>query len=158
MTATRRSLLKASALVLYLGPAQLARGATILAVRVWPANDYTRVTIESDVPLQTQVQFIEEPPRLAVDIQGLVLDESLRNLVRQVRPDDPYIAGIRAGGGGGEEAVGGGIEVGPVLEGGIAGADERPVRGGHGVNWCLALISGWLRGVAVQRFRGCGGW
>ena len=86
MTATRRSLLKASALVLYLGPAQLARGATILAVRVWPANDYTRVTIESDVPLQTQVQFIEEPPRLAVDIQGLVLDESLRNLVRQVRP------------------------------------------------------------------------
>ena len=49
MTATRRSLLKASALVLYLGPAQLARGATILAVRVWPANDYTRVTIESEI-------------------------------------------------------------------------------------------------------------
>ena len=73
------------------------RAASVLGVRIWPARDYTRVTIESDVPLQTQVQFIEEPPRLAVDIQGLVLDESLRNLVRQVRPDDPYIAGIRAG-------------------------------------------------------------
>ena len=63
-----------------------SRAASVLGVRIWPARDYTRVTIESDVPLQTQVQFIEEPPRLAVDIQGLVLDESLRNLVRQVRP------------------------------------------------------------------------
>ena len=46
------------------------RGATILAVRVWPAADYTRVTIESDARLQTQQLTVGSPPRLAVDITG----------------------------------------------------------------------------------------
>ena len=48
---TRRSLLQRGGLVLLLGAGQLARGAGILAVRVWPAADYTRVTIESDTKL-----------------------------------------------------------------------------------------------------------
>lgn len=73
------------------------RAATLLGVRVWPAREYTRVTIESDAPLQTQVQFIDQPPRLALDIRGLVLDGALRDLVGQVRPDDPFISGVRAG-------------------------------------------------------------
>jgi N-acetylmuramoyl-L-alanine amidase len=92
----RRTWMQGLALLLAV-QARAGHTASLLGVRIWPARDYTRVTIESDTPLQTQVQFVEEPPRLAVDIQGLVLDESLRNLVRQVRPDDPYIAGIRAG-------------------------------------------------------------
>lgn len=92
----RRAWMQGLALLL-LVQGRSGHAASLLGVRIWPARDYTRVTIESDAPLQTQVQFVEEPPRLAVDIQGLVLDESLRNLVRQVRPDDPYIAGIRAG-------------------------------------------------------------
>jgi N-acetylmuramoyl-L-alanine amidase len=71
---------------------------TILAVRVWPAADYTRVTIESDAPLAAR-QFLtpEGPPRLVIDIDGLELDGALRELVGKVKPDDPYIAGIRAG-------------------------------------------------------------
>lgn len=73
------------------------RAATLLGVRVWPAREYTRVTIESDAPLQTQVQFIDQPPRLALDIRGVVLDGALRDLVGQVRPDDPFISGVRAG-------------------------------------------------------------
>ena len=97
MTATRRTWLKASALVLYLGPAQLARGATILAVRVWPANDYTRVTIESDTALNTKHTFVAQPPRLAVDIEGIELNAALRELVGKVRSDDPYITGVRVG-------------------------------------------------------------
>ena len=92
----RRTWLQGLALLLAVH-SRSGHAASLLGVRIWPAREYTRVTIESDIPLQTQVQFVEEPPRLAVDIQGLVLDESLRNLVRQVRPDDPYIAGIRAG-------------------------------------------------------------
>jgi N-acetylmuramoyl-L-alanine amidase len=51
MNPQRRRLLKTGTLVLLLGRAQLARGASILGVRVWPANDYTRVTIESDTAL-----------------------------------------------------------------------------------------------------------
>ena len=96
----RRSLLKLSAdgaLVLLLGSHQIARGASIVAVRVWPAADYTRITIESDVALKAKQTFITSPPRLAVDIEGLELNPALRELVAKVKADDPFIRGIRVG-------------------------------------------------------------
>ena len=49
----RRFLQQGGSLVLLLGTAQLAWGSSIVAVRIWPAEDYTRVTIESDTKLQT---------------------------------------------------------------------------------------------------------
>ena len=94
---TRRALLQAGSLVLLLGTQQIARGATIVAVRVWPADDYWRVTIESDQPLRAKKFFVTTPPRLAVDIEGIDLSPALRELVAKVRPDDPNIAGIRVG-------------------------------------------------------------
>jgi len=93
----RRHLLQSTATVLLLGRAQIARGASILAVRVWPAAEYTRVTIESDTPLNTQAQFVANPPRLALDIEGIELNPALRELVGKVRSDDPYITGVRVG-------------------------------------------------------------
>jgi N-acetylmuramoyl-L-alanine amidase len=84
-------------LVLALGASGWARAATILAVRLWPARDYTRVTIESDLPLSATHLVTEAPFRLVVDIEGLELNTALRELVGKVRPDDPYIAGVRAG-------------------------------------------------------------
>lgn len=92
----RRGMLKAGSLVLLLGAQQIARGATILAVRVWPAPDYTRVTIESDGLLSSRSIISTQPPRLALDIEGLELNATLRELVAKVKSDDPYIAGIRA--------------------------------------------------------------
>jgi N-acetylmuramoyl-L-alanine amidase len=94
---SRRSLLQAGTLVLLLGRAHIARGATILAVRIWPAPDYSRVTIESDGQLSTKQIFVASPPRLAVDIEGIDLSPALRELVAKVKADDPYITGIRAG-------------------------------------------------------------
>ncbi|MFG5778150.1 N-acetylmuramoyl-L-alanine amidase [Comamonas sp. J-3] len=95
---SRRQLLRGGgSLVLLLGSSQLAFGASIVAVRLWPAKDYTRVTLESDVPLKTEQRFVPEPPRLAVDIEGIDLNPALRELVAKVRPDDPNIAGIRVG-------------------------------------------------------------
>ncbi len=94
---SRRALLQTGMLVLLLGRTQIARGATILAVRVWPAPDYSRVTIESDGQLSTKQLFVPSPPRLAVDIEGIELNPALRELVAKVRPDDPNIAGIRVG-------------------------------------------------------------
>jgi N-acetylmuramoyl-L-alanine amidase len=92
----RQALARMGALVLGLGAAQIAWGARIIAVRVWPAADYTRVTIESDVALAARHFLAEEgPQRLVVDIDGLELDAALRELVSQVRPDDPYIAAVR---------------------------------------------------------------
>lgn len=94
----RRELLKkGSSLALLLGAPQLVQGAGIIAVRVWPAQDYTRVTIESDAPLKASHRTVEDPPRLAVDIDGLKLDAALQQLVGKVRSDDPNIAGVRVG-------------------------------------------------------------
>jgi len=94
---SRRTLLQAGSLVLLLGTQQIARGATILAVRVWPAPEYSRVTIESDGALVAKQFFVTTPPRLAVDIEGIDLSPELRELVAKVKPDDPNIAGIRVG-------------------------------------------------------------
>ena len=93
----RRSLVQGGTLALLLGTQHLARGASIVAVRIWPAQDYSRVTIESDKPLATKQTFVPEPPRLAVDIEGMDLNPQLRELVGKVKPDDPNIASIRVG-------------------------------------------------------------
>jgi len=94
----RRALQQAGSLVLLLGSSELAWGATIVAVRVWPARVYSRVTIESDQPLQAQ-HFLtpDGPNRLVVDIEQLQLSPALRELVGKVRPEDPFIAGVRIG-------------------------------------------------------------
>ena len=94
---TRRKSLQFGSIVLLLGVQHIARGASILAVRVWPSKDYTRLTIESDTELKAKQFFIAEPPRLAVDIEGLDLIPALRELVAKVRSDDPNISGIRVG-------------------------------------------------------------
>ena len=97
MGLNRRHALQMGGLVLLLGTRDIARGATIVAVRVWPSKDYTRLTIESDTEIKARQFFIPEPPRLAVDIEGIDLIPALRELVAKVKSDDPNISGIRVG-------------------------------------------------------------
>jgi N-acetylmuramoyl-L-alanine amidase len=95
---TRRAWLQqGGALALLISARQLAHGASIVAVRVWPAADYTRVTIESDQSLAARHFMTDNPPRLVVDIDQLELSPTLRELVGKVRSDDPFIAGVRVG-------------------------------------------------------------
>ncbi len=68
-----------------------------MAVRVWPASDYTRVTLELDQPLKFSQTMIADPSRLVVDLEGLDVDDGLRELVAKVRADDPYIRQVRVG-------------------------------------------------------------
>ena len=84
-------------LALLLGAPQLAFGASLVGVRVWPASDYTRLTIESDQALTARHFMTDAPDRLVVDIDGLELSPQLRELVGKVRPEDPYIGGVRVG-------------------------------------------------------------
>jgi N-acetylmuramoyl-L-alanine amidase len=93
----RAALIRAGSVVLALGLPHIVRGATIVSVRVWPAPEYSRVTIESDTALTARQTFVASPPRLAVDIEGLVLSPTLKELVAKVKSDDPNIAGIRVG-------------------------------------------------------------
>jgi N-acetylmuramoyl-L-alanine amidase len=95
MQIQRRDWLKASGLALMLGWADISKGASLLAVRVWPARDYTRVTLESDVALKTKYTFVPSPPRLAIDIEGLDLNPAMKEWVGKIKPDDPNITGVR---------------------------------------------------------------
>jgi N-acetylmuramoyl-L-alanine amidase len=97
ITGRRAALQRMGALVLCFGAMHRAWGAAIVGVRVWPAEDYTRVTLESDQALNARHQLLQNPPRLLIDIDGLTLDPALRELVGKVQPDDPYIAGVRVG-------------------------------------------------------------
>ena len=94
---TRRTLLKWTGLLAVTGLPQLAHAAEVVAVRIWPAQDYTRITLESDGALQYTQTFYTDPPRLGVDITGITLTPTLRSLVDKLRPDDPNVARIRVG-------------------------------------------------------------
>ena len=94
---SRRDVLQFGSLVLLLGVQQIARGADIVAVRMWPSKDYTRVTIESDREIKARQFLLTDPPRVAIDIEGIQLLPALRELVGKVRPEDPNVAGIRVG-------------------------------------------------------------
>ena len=97
MSPRRHALRRMGALALLLGARDIAWGASIVAVRVWPADEYTRVTIESDTALTARHFIATGPDRLVIDVEGLELNAQLRELVGKVRADDPYIAGVRVG-------------------------------------------------------------
>ena len=74
-----------------------ASAAQIMAVRVWPADEYTRVTLENDGELKTTHFMVPDPPRLVVDIDGLALNDTLKSLVAKIESNDPYIKQVRVG-------------------------------------------------------------
>ncbi len=98
----RRTALKLAAASLTLLVSPVGAGNTpsigsILAVRVWPAPDYTRVTLEHDLPLQFTQMLVKDPWRLVVDIEGIEFNSVLQSLPSKIIEADPYIKLIRAG-------------------------------------------------------------
>jgi N-acetylmuramoyl-L-alanine amidase len=82
-----------AALLLAAAPAFAAE--KILASRVWPAQEYTRVTLESAKPVRHEFFFVNNPERLVVDLEGLELTEELKALPSKVGEKDPYIQAVR---------------------------------------------------------------
>jgi N-acetylmuramoyl-L-alanine amidase len=98
---SRRQLLKAggaAALLLLVTPTALAGAKPgIVAVRVWPAADYTRVTLEHEGELKFSYFALKDPERLVVDIEGVEFNGVLETLAGKIGADDPYIKLLRAG-------------------------------------------------------------
>jgi len=95
---SRRTVLKAGATLLLSVVAPIrAYAAQILAVRVWPAEDYTRVTLENDAVLKATHFIVKDPERMVVDIEGLELNPTLKSLVAKIQSNDPYIKQVRVG-------------------------------------------------------------
>ena len=69
----------------------------INATRVWPAPDYTRVTIESTSAISNDQMMLQNPERIVVDLKGIKLNDALKQLSSQVDGLDPNIKKIRVG-------------------------------------------------------------
>jgi len=93
----RRLIASATTLLVIPVIPRFAHAASIVAVRTWPADEYTRVTLEMDAELKAEHFTLDSPDRLVVDIEGLTLNSTLNELVSKVRPNDPYIGSVRVG-------------------------------------------------------------
>lgn len=75
---------------------QAQAAIAIKSARVWPAQDYTRLTLESAQPLNYKMFTVDNPARLVVDLDQVDL-HGLDGLTKKVGDDDPYIKSVRVG-------------------------------------------------------------
>jgi len=69
----------------------------VKAVRVWPAPEYTRVTLESAEPLQHHMISIKKPERLVLDLEGVDFASVQEGFAGKLSPGDAYIGNLRVG-------------------------------------------------------------
>ena len=69
----------------------------VSSTRVWPANEYTRVTFESPAALKYSQFFLKDPERLVIDIENVELGPALKELAEKIGKDDPFIQSVRVG-------------------------------------------------------------
>jgi N-acetylmuramoyl-L-alanine amidase len=67
------------------------------SVRVWPAQEYTRLTLESDAPIVYNVFTVGTPARLVLDLEDVEFNAILEQLPAKISPGDPYVSGVRIG-------------------------------------------------------------
>ena len=70
---------------------------SIKATRVWPAPDYTRITIESNSKINNDQMMLQNPERIVIDLKEIQLNSALKQLTSQVKSNDPNIKKIRIG-------------------------------------------------------------
>ena len=67
----------------------------IESARVWPAREYTRVTLESIKPISNDQMMLKNPDRLVIDLHDINLNDDLKNLSTKILSSDPNIKQIR---------------------------------------------------------------
>lgn len=81
--------------LLWMQPALAA--IEITATRIWPAQDYTRLTLESKQAIRHNIFSVENPDRLVIDLEDVELGDTLKQLTGKIGSDDPYIKSVRVG-------------------------------------------------------------
>lgn len=96
---SRRDILKlaAGSLILSVSRPGWAAASSIVGVRLWPAPDYTRITLEHDQAIKFSHMLVKDPHRLVVDLEDVEFNSVLQSLPNKVLDNDPYIKLIRAG-------------------------------------------------------------
>jgi N-acetylmuramoyl-L-alanine amidase len=91
-------MLQGAVATLLIGAAPRAfAGSDVVAVRVWPAKAYTRITLESTAPLKFNQFMVPDPDRLVVDLEGVDWGKELSEIAQRIGTEDPYVKALRAG-------------------------------------------------------------
>ncbi|MBW7862771.1 MAG: N-acetylmuramoyl-L-alanine amidase, partial [Rhodocyclaceae bacterium] len=96
---SRREFLRftGAAVTLLVSPVGQAAASSLIAVRVWPGTEYTRITLEGSAEFAFSHLVVKDPERLVLDLEGIELDSVLQSLSSRVLESDPVIKLIRAG-------------------------------------------------------------
>lgn len=96
---TRRQLLQGAGAMwlLSVSPSGFAAARQVIAVRLWPASAYTRITVESSGQLSYRQFALANPDRLVLDLKDIQLNSLLKNVSHKVNQHDPFIKSVRVG-------------------------------------------------------------
>jgi len=72
-----------------------SNAATVASARLWPAQEYTRLILESSSAVSHQMQPMKNPERLVLDLEDVELSSEIAQLGQRLQPSDPYIQAIR---------------------------------------------------------------
>lgn len=94
---TRAAVITLAALMFACAAPGAAKDLKLASVRVWPAQDYTRITLEAKTAVDSRLLTLKNPERLVLDLHRVELTPLLQRLAQQVGPNDPYIKTVRVG-------------------------------------------------------------
>ncbi|OIR01187.1 N-acetylmuramoyl-L-alanine amidase AmiC precursor [mine drainage metagenome] len=89
--------LRLSALLFMLWLPSAFAEVAVTSARIWPAQDYTRLTLESKEPIRYNLFTLKNPERLVIDLEDIELNAALNDLAGKIGNDDPYIKSVRIG-------------------------------------------------------------
>jgi len=92
-----KAVVKLVLLSLLLWLPQAYAAVAVSAVRVWPAQDYTRLTLESSQAIRHNMFTVNNPHRLVIDLEDVEPGNALNDLTKLIGSDDPYIQSVRVG-------------------------------------------------------------
>src|SRR6185436_6014359 len=69
--------------------------AEVVAARIWPAPEYTRLTLETKEALKYTLFTVKDPDRLVLELETDELAGTLADLQGKVTVEDPYIKALR---------------------------------------------------------------
>jgi len=92
-----RKALKLATLLILCWLPQAYAAIAIGSARVWPAQDYTRLTLESKQAISHNMFTVNNPERLVIDLEDVEFGSTLSELTKLIGDNDPYIASVRVG-------------------------------------------------------------
>ena len=77
--------------------ATASANTTVNSTRIWPASEYTRLTLESDAPINYSLILLKNPNRVVLDLIDVTLTSEIKKLPGKVSADNLYIRALRVG-------------------------------------------------------------